>query len=234
VLLASVSLHSLLLTAEQEASPGYMPPSTLLGTYEETRYANFLSGVDTDAWCIDRSNPRLTISTAEGAVWIHGTSSFATCHQTGISFCVAPITSPRRLECVIVIDMNSRDTAFVLEFYSLDVGCALAQVRCNTDAFSFDAVVRPCPTHDVYPAANSRQFAFTGRRGPGVYSLRMLYNAEDQTITGHAGDRLIGTAPLPWAPGRILVRLFAETSRYFKGATDVRLQEARLGWDRAD
>jgi hypothetical protein len=209
VLLAGVFLHSLAVPGEQEASPGYAPPSSLLGAYEQTRDDNFLSGVDAGAWCIDRGNPRLTISTAEGTVWIHGTSSFATCHQTGISFCVAPITSPRRLECVIVIDVNSRDTAFVLEFYSLDVGCALAQVRCNTDEFSFDAVVRPCPTHDVYPAANSRHFAFTGRRGPGVYSLRMLYDAEGQTITGYTGDRLIGTAPLPWAPGRILVRLFA-------------------------
>lgn len=207
------------------------PAVALMDSYEHT--ASYLPGAsEADAnWCFDLDGrPSFVTITPEG-VHVAGAVTGQAVVQKGMSFCGDTIGSQGRLECAVVVEMRSRETAFVLEVYSLDYGCSMGQVRCDPDAFRLTVQLHRCPTPDVYPASNARSWSVPSRDGTGTYTLRIVFDGMSKTITGYLADRIIGRAALTWVSGPVSVRLFAEGGRRNSGAVDVLIKEVHVGWD---
>jgi hypothetical protein len=206
------------------------PSSILLfGQYDHTLHTSFILGTLPDGWCLDQKDPQLTASVQTGSVVISGATHARRLYQTGISACDAIITSPKSIELAVVVDCVYRETCFVLEFYSLDIGCALAQLRCNTEGFALDVVESPCPSPNVY--REGFHVALTESRSARDVAMHLIYDAQNSTIRGYVGQHLLGQAALRWHPDDIMVRIFVESAPDYRGAVHTRLEQLDLGWD---
>ena len=229
----SVAIGALLLVSLAAGTAESIWSVALLGPYE--RQACYGCGAqETSAhWCFDLGGRSPHVSVTPDGVRVLGSGYGPATVQKGMSFCINPILAPQRLECAVLFETRSRETQFVLEFYSLDYGCAMAQVSCDKEDFGFTGVVQPCPSPNVYPRSNEKDSSVADSGSNGTYVLRMIYDDTSKTIAGYLGEHIIGRAPLSWSPGAILVRIFAATSRWFAGDVDLLIKEVRLGWDSA-
>ncbi|MGD9676558.1 MAG: hypothetical protein AB7V19_07735 [Candidatus Bipolaricaulia bacterium] len=207
------------------------PALALMDSYEHA--ASYLPGAsEADAsWCFDFDGRPSFVAVTPQGVHVAGAVTGQAVVQKGMSFCGGPIDSQGRLECAVLVEMRSRETAFVLEVYSLDHGCSVGQARCDPDAFRLAVQLHRCPTPDVYPASNARSWSVPSRDDAGTFTLRIVFDGASRTITGYVADRIIGRAVLSWVSGPVSVRLFAEGGRRTSGSVDVLIKEVHVGWD---
>lgn len=220
----AVAAIELLAMAEQ-------PLLSLAGDYEIERYYNLGESEDLSVWTLDDPPRGVVIETTSDGVWISGNCSPSYCTQMGIRSCIPELTSVSSLECVVRFTIRSRDTALVLELMSWEVGCAMAQVRCNPAGFSFDATVEPCPSPHRYRESAYRSNWIEGMTEPGTYILRVMYDASIGKVKGYRQARFIGVEFLEWSPGDLGIRIFSEASENLQGEVDVTIEEIAIGWD---
>jgi hypothetical protein len=207
------------------------PIPELLESYEIERIYDLSKPEDLESWCLTGVRGDVVINSAGQGVQIRGHHESEYCIQSGISSCIPDLTTVKRIECAVTFRVETRDTAVVLGLISLDVGCSMLQVRCHSDAWTFDCTTEPCPRPHQYVQEAYRHAWIDGMLSPGTYTLRFTYDSGTKRARGYRDERFIGAEWIRWEPGELEIMVFSESSEDFQGDIDVTILSIALGWD---